>query len=109
MTEPRLAARTWTSALLRRVHAGGDFATVLFRGDDVSGSVALIHRARSGATRAFQRTLGPRGDYEWRVAAAGEGVDSWVERQRRYDPDLWVIELDTPNPARFIDETIVDD
>ncbi len=109
MSEARLSARTWASALLRRVHAAGDFATVLHRGDDVAGSIVLVHRARDGALRALQRTLAGDGTYQWRVAADGAGVGEWVERQRRYDPDLWVIELDTPNPARFIDETMRDD
>lgn len=45
--------------------------------------------------------------YVWGIAATGESVDDWVARQRRFDPDLWVVELDTPNLARFIDETIV--
>lgn len=103
---PRLAARTWTSALLRRVHAAGDFATVLHRGDDVSGSVALIHRARDGSLRAYARILGPSGDYVWRTAAADAQVESWIHRQRGFDPDLWVVELDTPDLARFVDETI---
>ena len=98
----------WVNALIRRVNAAGDFATVLHKGDAVAGSVVLVHRQRAG-TRAFQRLLGPGGGYEWRQAAAGTGVDEWVARQRRYDPDLWVIELDTPNPARFIDETIASD
>lgn len=92
--------------LLRRVSAAGDFATVLQRGDDVSGSVALIHRSRDGGVRALSRVLGPDGHYVWRTAATGDSVDSWVSRQRGFDPDLWVIELDTPDPARFIDETI---
>jgi hypothetical protein len=108
VTEPRLSARTWTSALLRRVHAAGDFATVLYRGDDVAGSVVLVHR-RGRETRALQRSLGAAGHYQWHVAAEGESVDPWVERQRRFDPDLWVIELDTPDPARFIDEMIAPD
>ena len=95
----------WVNALIRRVNAAGDFATVLHRGDGVAGSVVLVHR-RGSETRALQRLLGPGGAYEWRSAATGAGVDEWVERQRKYDPDLWVIELDTPNPARFIDETI---
>ncbi|MGI4879810.1 MAG: DUF1491 family protein [Janthinobacterium lividum] len=106
MSEPRLSAGTWTSALLRRVNAAGDFATVVHRGDAVAGSVVLIHRQRSGETRALQRVLGPTGNYAWRTAASGESVDSWVARQRGFDPDLWVIELDTPDPARFVDETI---
>lgn len=101
----RLSARVWTSALLRRVHAGGGFATVLHRGDDVAGSVVLVHR-NGRSVRALQRRLGADSGYEWSVAAAGDSVDDWVARQRGYDPDLWVIELDTPDAARFIDETI---
>ena len=108
MSGPRLAAVVWVNALIRRVSAAGDFATVLHKGDGVAGSVVLIHR-RGAEIRALQRLLGSTGAYEWRTAAAGDGVDEWVERQRRYDPDLWVVELDTPNPARFIDETITPD
>ena len=101
----------WTGALMRRVQAAGDFATVIYRGDAVSGSVALIHRARDGACIAYARSLGDAGNYVWRPATIGgasaEAVDSWIERQRKFDRDLWVIELDTPDLARFIDETIM--
>ena len=98
----------WVNALIRRVNAVGDVATVLHKGDGVAGSVVLVHR-RGTETRAFQRLLGAAGAYEWRATATAAAVDEWVERQLKYDPDLWVIELDTPNPARFIDETIVFD
>lgn len=94
------------SALLRHVHAAGDFATILHRGDEIAGSVVVIHRDRAGYVRALARVMALEGSYVWRVAAAGDSVDSWVDRQRGFDPDLWVIELDTPDPARFIDETI---
>ncbi len=97
----------WVGALSRRVHAAGDFATVLHRGDDVAGSVVIVHRDRAGARRALARVVGADQTYEWRVGASGDSVDDWVARQGRYDPDLWVIELDTPDLARFIDETIV--
>lgn len=92
--------------MLRRVSAAGDFATVLHRGDDISGAVILVHRARNGAETAFQRAIGSGGDYHWRIAATGEAIAEWLDRQRKFDPDLWVIELDTPDPARFIDEPI---
>ena len=107
LTEPRLATGVWVAALLRRVAAAGDFAAVLHRGDATAGSVVLIHRDRGGAQRALARTLAGDRRYHWQVAASGESVDAWVARQRGYDADLWVIELDTPDPARFIDETIV--
>ena len=105
MSKPRLAAVVWVNALVRRVNAAGDFATVLSKGDAVAGSVVIVHR-RGAKTRALQRLMNATGGYEWRETASGDSVDEWLERQRRYDPDLWVIELDTPDPARFIDETI---
>ncbi len=72
----------------------------------MSGSVAIVHRSRDGSVRALARVLGPGGTYGWRTAATADAVESWVVRQRGFDPDLWVIELDTPDPARFIDESI---
>jgi hypothetical protein len=45
------------------------------------------------------------GGYEWREAAAGDAIESWTERARRRDPDLWIIELDIPDAARFVAET----
>ncbi|WP_419816302.1 DUF1491 family protein [Glacieibacterium sp.] len=105
MTEPRLAAGLWVNALIRRVNAAGGFATVLNRGDAVAGSIAIVHRGRGGETRALQRVLDVDGKYSWKVAATDVEVDSWLQRQRNYDPDLWIIELDTPDAARFVDET----
>jgi hypothetical protein len=78
----------------------------LRRGDDVSGTVILVHRARDGSESGYQRALGASGDYVWRVAASGESLSAWLDRQAGFDPDLWVIELDTPDLARFIDEPI---
>jgi hypothetical protein len=100
-----LAAGLWVNALIRRVNAAGDFATVLNRGDAVAGSIVIVHRGRGGDTRALQRVLGGDGQYTWRAAAAGVEVDSWLQRQRNFDPDLWIIELDTPDAARFIAES----
>ena len=78
---------------------------MLHRGDDVAGSVLLIHRDRSGGQRALTRAGGAAAT-AWRTGATGDSVDVWAMKQRSYDPDLWVIELDTPDLARFIDETI---
>lgn len=106
MAEPRLATRVWAAALLRRVHAEGGFGAVLRRGDDRSGQIVLIHRGAGGTTTAYWRVLGPDGEYMWSSAARDSDIDSWLARQADYDPDLWVIELDTPDLARFVDETI---
>lgn len=106
--KPRLTSGIKVSALLHRVSANGGFGTVLIRGDNTAGSIAVVIRDR-GETRLLEPVLAMAGGYEWREAAAGESVDGWMERARRYDPDLWIIELDIPDAARFVAETDLGD
>ena len=96
------------AALLRRVSAAGGFGTVLARGDATAGSIAIVIRDR-GEVRVLQPVLARAGGYEWREAATGDAIDGWAERARRYDPDLWLIELDIPDAARFVAETDLGD
>ena len=105
---PRLASSIKVSALFRRVAAAGGFGAVLARGDATAGSIAIVIRDR-GETRVLQPVLAVAGGYEWRVAATGDAIDGWAKRARHYDPDLWLIELDIPDAARFVAETDLGD
>ena len=107
----RLTAKAWTNALIRRVHAEGGFATVLSHGDDTAGSVILVIQKRDGGQAVLTRAT--RGDsYVWVVAMEHPRdqlgyVNDFLDKQRRYDPDVWIVELDIVHPERFIDESIV--
>ncbi|MEY2884583.1 MAG: hypothetical protein RL490_2307 [Pseudomonadota bacterium] len=100
----RVTSDVAVSALLRRVSAAGGFGTVLFRGDATAGAIAIVTRDR-GDTRLLERVMAMAGGYEWRETAAGEAIDGWIERARKRDPDIWIIELDIPDAARFVAET----
>ncbi len=100
----RLASGVRVSALLRRVSGAGGFGAVLAHGDDTAGSIAVVIRDR-GETSLFEPVLGAGGGYDWVATAAGDAIAGWIERARRRDPDLWVIELDIPDAARFVAET----
>ena len=89
--------------------AAGDFATVLHKGDPTAGAVILVLRERSGLTSAYARNNLGDGRADW-LALVENAPDSdgklaeTLEKQRRFDPDLWVIELDIADAARFIAE-----
>lgn len=108
MAGPRLASSVKVSALLRRIAAAGGFGAVLARGDATAGSIAVVVREAGIETLLSPMFSGSSG-YEWVAVAAGEAVAAAIERARRSDPDLWVIELDIPDAARFIAETLRDD
>ena len=102
---PRLASRVRVDALIRRVNSAGGFGTVLARGDDEAGAIAIVTRdAGEEALRAAM--LGAVGRYEFAELARGPDVPAWIERARRRDPDLWVIELDIPQAGQFVAEML---
>lgn len=108
--EPRLASSVLVTALIRRAETEGGFGTVLARGDSTSGSIAVVLLERGANPRLLERLLQPDGRYEWRESAnagdghADSGVQALLDRRRRFDPDLWVIELDIASAERFAAE-----
>lgn len=89
-------------ALVRRVQAEGGFATVLVKGS-AYGSALLIVTRSDGEVRVFEKIAGLDAGSRWQLAASGDSeVSTFIERQRRFDNDLWVLELDIPAAERFI-------
>ena len=110
MTAGRLPAKLEVSGLLRRVEADGDFATVVKRGDAEGGALLLIVSSRGRHFGCLERILGASGAYEWRSTGPAESTGSedlrdFLAKRTRFDPDLWIIELDIAAPERFIAET----
>jgi hypothetical protein len=109
VTAPRLATSVFVGAMIRKAEAEGGFAAVLAKGDETAGSVLMILTERGADPRLYERILRPDGRYSWEMAASqafdGPGeVPEFVARRRRFDPDLWVLELDVPSGERFAAE-----
>ena len=95
--EARLRAGIWVAAYLARLQGLAIPAFVVRRGDDTAGAVLVKLSTLDGSATAFQRSFDPMtGQRTWMVLAEGaeRDVDEAVARQRRFDPDLWVIEVE---------------
>jgi len=108
----KLNAGVWVSAIVRLAQANGDFATIAKKGDETAGQIILVARRRNGHVQVYSRTMNSRGDYSWTVAIASPPeesikVNDYLDRQRRYDPDLWIVDLDTDNPERFVVDGLI--
>ncbi len=97
----RLRSDIFVSALIRRVFSAGGFAAVEHRGADEAGAIFIRHRHRDGTEDLFgpapQMLVEEAGErrFERRLQGAGrDGVDQLLERERRFDSDLWIIELE---------------
>src|SRR3982751_1127814 len=106
----RLPAKLEVSGLVRRIETEGGFATILNKGDPEGGALLLIVSSRARHFTCLERILGATGSYEWRSAGPVESPSSadlqaFLAKRTRFDPDLWIIELDIADPERFTAET----
>ncbi|MBY6201964.1 DUF1491 family protein [Maritalea mobilis] len=103
----RLTAEFWVHAYLARLRLADIPAFVVSHGDDTAGAVLVKLNTLDGSARAFQRSFDlATGDRAWVVLAEGEesAVDAAIARQREFDPDLWVIEVEDRTGRHLLDE-----
>ncbi len=108
-----LSTDLWVAALVRRAEQGGAFAMVLRKGDPRAGAVLvkLVNR-RDGWSRLYAEAVRGDGERVWMRPAGSEAepdLDAYVERARRVDPDLWVVEIDDGQGRHFLTEPVEGD
>lgn len=107
MPEPRLAAGIWVSAYLARLGLANIPAYVTARGDDTAGAVLVKCAMLDGTATLYGREWNfDTGSRPWQVLAQGpeREVDGAIARQRGFDPDLWIIEVEDRDGRTLLDE-----
>jgi hypothetical protein len=102
LSQFRLTTEFWLAAKLALIRANGGHATIVARGDPTSGSVMLVWRGRDGrslaaSASAFGEAPGDAGGrmFSWRPEAFDDTqIASLVAGERKFDRDLWVVELE---------------
>ena len=110
--EARLKTGLWIRALIRRCDLAAVAVAVAARGDVDSGAVLLKFSDREAGCSVLAQARGPDGDLVWMRATGPKPVaeaeaDAYIARQRRRDPDIWVVEIECGSAAALIDGPIV--
>ena len=103
----RLTARFWVDAYLARLRLQDIPAFVVAHGDDTGGAVLVKLATLDGRAVLLQRSFDlMSGERRWVELVAGDEaeVDATVTRQRSFDPDLWVIEVEDRQGRHLLDE-----
>jgi hypothetical protein len=113
----RLKSAIWVAAYIRRCHGEGAFAAVRRRGAEEAGAIFIKLNRLDGTAelfspapqsafdeahpsdRAFIRSLG-----EAPVPEAK--VEERIAREVRFDPDVWIIEVEDRKGQHFIDRVV---
>ena len=103
----RIASEFWLKAYLKTLSLRGISALVTARGDDQAGAILIKLAPLDGTSTLYQHGFDlDTGAQSWIVLVQGAEpeVDEMIARQRSFDPDLWVIEVENPlNDAHLID------
>lgn len=107
----RLTSEFFISALLRRIFSEGGLGAIEKRGAHDAGAVHIRVRHRDGtetlltpAPQAIFDTEKPDGRiFEARKSHAAEAeVNQVLEREGNFDPDIWIVEIETDQPENYL-------
>ena len=96
-----MKAGLWVKMALRLADKDGRPGVVLRKGDADSGGVLVVLRGRDGLV-VLSQVRAADGALAWMRATGADpvnegAVDAYLARQVRFDPDIWVLEFESPD------------
>ena len=113
----RLKSAIWVAAYIRRCHGEGAFAAVRHRGAEEAGAIFVKLNRLDGtaelfgpapqsafddarpADRAFTRCLGNE-------PVSDAKIEERLGREIRFDPDVWIVEVEDRAGRHFLDRIV---
>src|SRR5580658_9479386 len=110
-SSPRLKAGIFVRALIRRAEISGASAFIVRKGNEEAGAIVLKLSKLDGNCLVLNQARDGKGDLVWArpLGDWGEEVKArtWLDKQIRFDPDLWIVEIEDREGRAFVDEPIV--
>lgn len=103
----RLPAHLEVGGLIRAVEAAGGFATVIEKGERDAGTLLVICCQSGTQAQLYERMPQADGQRRWTLSRQQDPENpqdflDYCDRRKRQDPDIWIVELDIAEGARFI-------
>ncbi len=108
---PRLKAGIFVRALIRRAEVAGAQAYVVKKGAEEAGAVFLKVARLDGTCTILNQARAGEGELVW-ARPLGEACDEarasvYFAKQMKFDPDLWIVEIEDRDGRAFVDEKVV--
>lgn len=112
----RLKSDFIVSATIRRAELGGAFAALRKRGGAEAGAIFVVVDRLDGTCQLFGPA--PQAHYAAEDGARAftrmhvvetvtrEAIESRLEKEIRFDPDLWILEIEARDGQAFLDNIV---
>jgi hypothetical protein len=114
----RVKSEIWVRAYLRRCQAEGVPVVIVRRGDEAAGAIFICIDRRDGTVSLYGPAPAGLSESEterrWTSCFGSRLVEEseanlYLARQREFDPDLWIIEIEDKAGRHFLGDAAVDD
>ena len=115
----RLKSSIWVSAYVRRCDIAGAFAAVRRRGADEAGAIFIKINRLDGTGTLYGPAPQSLVDEEHTAdrlfgvlagganPAAESDIEARLTREIRFDPDVWIVEVEDRQGRNFLDSAVV--
>jgi hypothetical protein len=113
----RVKSEVWVSAYLRVCQAENVPVVLVRRGDDAAGAIFICIDRLDGTVSLYgpapSGAAGSESERRW-VRCFGQSPTSpdqayaYLARQREFDPDLWIIEIEDRAGRHFLGEAAIE-
>ena len=109
--QPRIKTAIQIKAIIRRAEVAGAQAFLVRRGQEDAGALYLKVSRLDGTFVVLNQARRGDGELVW-TKPLGDSVDEsgaskYLEKQLRFDPDIWILEIEDRGGRAFVDEPIV--
>jgi hypothetical protein len=108
---PRLKAGIFVRALTRRAEVAGASAFVVRMGSEEAGALILKVNKLDSTCLVLNQARDGKGNLVWSQPLGGWTPEAraaeWCDKQVKFDPDLWIVEIEDRQGRAFVDEPIV--
>jgi hypothetical protein len=115
----RLKSSIWVSAYIRRVEIAGAFAVLRRKGAEEAGAIFIKIDRLDGTgvlygpapqslvdeDRSMDRLFGTLAGGE--ASASNADIEARLQREIRFDPDIWIVEVEDRKGRNFLDDAVV--
>ncbi|MGD0190620.1 MAG: DUF1491 family protein [Rhizomicrobium sp.] len=108
---PRLKSGLYVKAIVRRAEVEGAAAFVVRHGSDEAGAIFLKVNRLDGTCTVLNQARRGEGELVW-TKPLGDSIDEakareYFDKQLKFDPDLWIVEIEDRQGRAFVVEPIV--
>jgi len=108
---PRLISAIQVKAVIRRAELAGAHAFLVRRGQQEAGALFLKLSRLDGTFTVLNQARRGDGELVWTKplgdSSDESAVNAYLDKQLRFDPDIWILEIEDAQGRAFVDDPVV--